>query len=127
MARYALIAPDDTIYTTKDESRIDLTAGVRDGYRWLPVVRSTVDNSTGPDTVSERADPVVEATQVSIVTTIRDMTQQEIDDRIDKEFDGQFQTDLKNWALEITNRVRVLEGGQPVTMAQLAAFIKGLR
>ena len=55
---------------------------------WLPYVTEAVDSSTGPDKVFSTAAPVVEAERVVVVTTIRDMTAQEISTRKDGELDA---------------------------------------
>lgn len=81
MARYALVGPGDVIHTERDESRIDLTAGTRDGYRWLPIVPETTGVPEGPDTV---LGPVVETIEPARVLRTRErraMTAQEIDAR----------------------------------------------
>lgn len=81
MARYALIDPQDNIVHEKDESRLDLDAGVRDGYEWLIIEVVEVDNSTITDTVREGPVVTIEESKVTKTYTTRDMTSQEIDDR----------------------------------------------
>jgi len=84
MARYALVGPGDVIRAEKDESRIDLTAGTRDGYDWRIIENVTDDQSTGPDTVMEPMVETIEPTRVLRTRVIRDMTQAEIDARIEE-------------------------------------------
>lgn len=81
MSRLALVAPDDTIHEFKPADKVDLTAGTKAGYRWLPVVTVDVDTSTGANTTTERTGPVVEATQVTFTRTTRDMDASETDVR----------------------------------------------
>ena len=136
MARVAHIRNGEIIKTYEEGEGL---ITFEDGDRWqtavlgtwgndkvVPIETVTNDTSTIPETVRTRT-IVVEADRVLITNTIRDMTAQELDEKADQEIEEQFQRDLKNWALEITNRVLTLEGNQPVTMAQLGAFVKGLR
>lgn len=80
MTRYALVDDGDQIVREVDETRIDLTAGVRDGYSWRPIDLVTIDNSTQPPEWTKRATvTAVEPARVLRTTTIEDMTQAEID------------------------------------------------
>ena len=79
MARYALVAPDYTIYTERDQNRIDFDAGVRDGYRWLPIEVVTDDRSTTEEKVAEPMVQTIEADRVMRTQVIRDKTTQEIE------------------------------------------------
>jgi hypothetical protein len=80
MARYALIDDAGAIVRVRDEARIDLTAGMRDGYSWRVVENVTVDNSTLPAQFTKRATvETIEANRVLRTTTVLDMTQAEID------------------------------------------------
>lgn len=79
----ALVDPSDAILRRVPEQFVDLTADLKSGYRWLPVVRNEIDTSTGPDKITTGPVTTVEADQVVDTMTTRDMTAPEIDARID--------------------------------------------
>lgn len=80
MVMYALVDPADEIVRQVSEERLDLNAGTRAGYRWLPVQESTSDTSTlAQSYVKKSVSVTVQADHVARVTTIEDMTPAEID------------------------------------------------
>lgn len=98
----------------------------------VPVVEETVDSSTGSDTVTERSE-TVKADRVLRLTTIRDMTQAELDAK-QVEFEAREATVLESpgvirallkAAFDHENRVRALEGRAEITMQQFANWVKG--
>lgn len=91
--------------------------------RVVPVVEETVDNSTGPDVVRSRTE-TVEADRVLRTTTIRDMTAQELDDRLTAE--ANIQRVLLKVITNHENRIRTLESRPQVTEAQVRDYLKGL-
>lgn len=105
--RYALINPSDEIVRTQEESRLDLSAGVRAGYRWVPVNDITNDTSTGDDIVKEPVVQTIFADRVERVTTIRDMTAQELDDLDTANADRQFEM-LHAFARVVLDQVNAL-------------------
>lgn len=92
--------------------------------RIVPVVEETVDNSTGPDTATSR-ETIIEAAQVVVRRTIRDLTAEEIDGRKEAQISR-----LQDVFLEVVtnheNRIRALESRPAVTRAQVRNFLKGL-
>jgi hypothetical protein len=54
------------------------------------LLEPTIDNSTGPDTVSTVSPLTLNGDHYTRTTTIRDMTAQEIEDRNTAEIEGQF-------------------------------------
>ena len=130
MARIALVSDIDEIIRIVPEETIDQTAGVKAGYRWLPVVYIEVDNSTldAEYTVVDRTGPTVEATQVSFTLTTRDMTQQELDTKNDGEIDS-IQTSSITRALakalfQTLNYARAANGDPELTAAQFRTFLR---
>jgi len=97
----------------------------------VPIVEETQDTSTGPDTVTERSE-TVEADRVFRLTTIRDMTQAEIDTRnAQRETRELSQSDrygiiraLARATFEQENRLRTLEGRPTITAQQFRDWIK---
>lgn len=130
MARIALINAANEIVRTEREERIDQTAGVRTGHRWVPVVQETVDTSTPGNefTVTTRAAPVVEASRVLVTTTIRDMTAQEAssakDGRVSQVVRDPAFKALATAVFELVNDVRTLKGQGTITAAQFRAYLK---
>lgn len=125
MARYALVAPDDTIYTEKAEERIDLTAGVRDGYRWLPIVNEVNDTTTQQEYVV--TEPVVETIEVARVLrsrTRRDMTAQEIADRKAELVLSDSDTVIAKGLFKLANDFRVSQGQAELTVAQFRSWLE---
>lgn len=126
MARYALVAPDDSIHTEKDETRIDFDAGLRDGYRWL-----RIDNITNDTTTQDRwitTEPMVEAVladRVARTRTRRDMTAAEIDAA--KASRSASLVDDVQWKaiFILLNEIRGLNGQQAVSVAQFRNWIEG--
>lgn len=100
-------------------------------HRIVPLVEETVDTSTGTDTVTTR-ETLVEADRVLMRTTIRDVTQAEIDqraaDRDARELrlseDYGIIRALTRAALDQENRIRVLEGRSELTAEQFRDWIK---
>lgn len=128
MSKLALVDPADQIIRQVRADRVDLTAGVRAGYRWLPVEVDRVNTSTGPDTVTEYTGPVVEVSRVAYTLTTRDMTAQEISDRNDGRVsslvnDPVFKA-LATAVFELVNDVRTLKGQGTITPAQFRAYLK---
>lgn len=125
MAIYALVAPDDSIHTEKDETRIDFTAGLRDGYRWLRIDNITDDQTTQSQWVV--TDPMVQtvlADRVTRTTVRRDMTQAEIDAR--KSATSSSLVDQIQWKaiFQVLNIARQANGQQPVTAQQFRAWVE---
>lgn len=80
MPRYALVDPNDAIVREVPEERLDLNAGTRAGYRWLPIQVSVTDNSTLPERYKTRSrSKTVQGDHVALVTTIGDMDATEIE------------------------------------------------
>lgn len=122
MALYALVNDSDQVVDTKNDSRIDLNAGTRTGWRWLPVNNIINDISTGPDTVMESAVEAVLASEVTRTRTKRDMTAQEISDRDDAQIAGM--DNVQNAVIfEIVKRVRVLQQEAGITNTQMNALM----
>lgn len=92
MAQYAQLDSNDQLTgkTKNIEGTPPTKAELAPGKPyWLPVVRIDVDNSTGPNFIDEVVGPVVDlpGQRVTITTTRRDMTTQEIDNDADAEYD----------------------------------------
>lgn len=126
MARYALVAPDNSIHTEKDETRIDFTAGLREGYRWLRIDNITDDTTTQNQWVT--TDPMIEAVLADRVTrtsTRRDMTSAEIDAA--KASRSASLVDDVQWKaiFILLNEIRGLKGQQAVSVAQFRNWIEG--
>lgn len=128
MARIALISDTDAIIRIERADRIDQTAGLRAGYRWLPVELVVVDTSTGPDTVTETSDPVVEAARVAVTRTSRDMTAgelaQRVTDRANTLLNEPLFRALGLVVFDLINDVRDRHGQGPITMAQFRNLIE---
>ena len=100
-------------------------AGTYGNDRIVPVVEETSDTSTGPDTVRTDTGWQVEASRVYRLTTIRDMTVQEIDDRdtqraateVDKVL-GDIQRRALNVMFADINDRRVAAGQAAITLQQ---------
>lgn len=118
--KYALVDPADQVVRYVDESRLDLDAGTRTGWRWLPVNEVRTDTSTGPDTIEERPAPVVLPTEVRRETIIRDKTALEIDAEADEFV---LNTMDQVWAKAIFRLINN-PPTPPVTKAQFMAWIK---
>lgn len=126
MAFIALVDGADQIVRMVREHLIDQTAGVRTGYKWLPIVDlPDNDTSTGPDVVKSAPVFAVEPTRVTAQITIRDMTAQELSDDKDAKVSRADKV-LYEVLFEIVNRVLTLEGGSAVSRVQFAAYVKGL-
>ena len=103
---------------------------------WVPVVDIINDTSTGPYKVSEpRVDDIVNdgqiATEFRRTTTIRDKTQGEQDAEDESAAASVLTASGTDRALaqvcfQQENRLRALEGAQPVTVAQFKDALKGL-
>jgi len=97
----------------------------------VPVVEETNDTSTGNDIVTTRVE-TVEADRVLVVTTIRDMTAQELADRTTEQLDNATQQlgvdpalkALAQAVFEILNDVRTLSNQGPITKAQFVAWLR---
>ena len=122
--KVALIGPGDVIVREVLAARVDTSAGVRAGYKWLPVVVEESDVSTGPDVTIDRTGPVVEETRVLYTRTRRDMTAQELSDSRDDFLADNEDTLQFKVLFNHENRVRVLESKAPLTPTQFRAALK---
>lgn len=98
---------------------------------WVPYLNITNDTSTGPDKVYE--DPVenIYADRVERVSTIRDMTAQELDDQDTSGVDSLMDSNGINRALaqvvfQLVNDVRTLNSQATITPTQFKTYLKGL-
>lgn len=99
---------------------------------WVPVVKQTVDNSTGPDTVVT-TDKAVSDAAITFTKTIRDKTQAEIDAQQTAEIDAaidavqQNRSELKALAEGLFiayNEAREAGGKQPITKQQFLTWLR---
>jgi hypothetical protein len=101
--------------------------------RIVPVVEVTVDNSTGADT-TRTAVETVEADRVLRTVTIADTTAEAIAERearriaeVKETFDSTSQAAFVLLKISFLqeNRIRTLEGKQPITAAQFRSWVDG--
>ena len=141
MARYALIDPNEQIIEEKDEKRLDLSAGVRDGYSWRIIVNQVNDLSTPGNTdIKSSSAEFIEPAQVRRVRTVVDRTTQELEAEKDAIVDSldTASRDLQYASLILTkdiisvlfaavNELRVADGAAPLTIGQFATFFENNR
>ncbi len=89
----------------------------------LPYVESVDDQSTGSRKVTT-VEETIHADKVEHVTSIRDMTAQELDDEKQQQVDREI--DLLQFKILFNheNRIRDLESKNPITKAQFRAALK---
>lgn len=125
---YALVAPDDTITLRRRDTELDLSAGVKAGYRWLPIENVSQDTSTlAPDFCTH--DPVqtsVLVDKVQFITTKRDMTTQEQNAAKDALVLNDVDRLIGKVLFNHENRIRILEGKQPINRNQFISALKAL-
>ncbi len=141
MARYALVyVPSLTIVAEKDESRIDLSAGIKPDYKWCVVQNELVDLSTpdNTDTKSSTAEFIEPAQdRVRRVRTVVDKTAQEISDEKDQivaqidtpSRDMQYASliltkEILSLIFNVVNELRAADGDAPLTLAQFNTFFQ---
>lgn len=121
----ALVDPSDNVVRTALEEHIDLSADMKTGWRWLPIVDETTDTST-PGNEYVTTEPVVqtiEATRVLRTRTRRNMTTQETTARKDLVIGTMDQLQFE-WLFDLENRMRAQEGVQAVTRAQVRTALR---
>lgn len=125
MTRYALVTPDDQIYTTKDESRLDLSAGTRTGWRWLPIEEVTDDQSLTEQKVAEAPIQAVEPTRVLRTRVIRDKTLAELEAEASQSADSITEADEMTVAMAVATVRLVMAARDGLLAGQGEAFILG--
>lgn len=106
------------------QSNVDPTVATRPPWKWLPVQET--DPAYDPaGQVKEGPVVTVFADKVTRTWAVRAKTAQELDGEKDAVVNGMDLVLLKV-AFNHENRVRVLEGKQPITLAQFKAAIKAL-
>ncbi len=130
---FALINPDLTD-TGKRRAQIATPGPVPnhpDKPFWVPIVDEITDTSITAEKVFEPVVITIEATRLLRSQLIRDKTAAEItaDDtaRVEGTFTGHgIHRAFAQMFFQINNRVRVLEGNAPLTVAQFKAALRGL-
>jgi len=120
MIEYALVGPKDVI--REYSSRIDPGVETKEGWRWLPVER-TSDQKNGE--VSNSPVTTVLADKVTVEQTARPKSAPEIDAEKDSQLDG-FDALALKLLFSHENRVRALEGEAAVTALQFRAAMKAM-
>lgn len=122
---YALIGSDNQISREISDRRLDLTAGVRGGYRWVPVEISVDDQSTQSRwTTLEPQVVTVEANRVTKIRVKRDMTAQEIEAEQTQLVMSEADKALGKALFKLLNDFRASQGQPPVTREQFLAWLK---
>ena len=138
--RYSLIKISTNKFIQTVEGDREFEGGVaptdisHKDLKWLPFVEETVYTSTGSDTVKTITSNVVEVNRVVTTTTIRDKTQQELDDEKAEEQENAFQQTQKanniikalaTALFETINDLREQKGQVAITPAQFKTYMKG--
>ena len=124
MTQYVLLSPTDTIEKSSTQDGV-LSVGTKAGWRWLPVVKSSVDNSTDANyTVSETVQTIT-PTEVQRVSTKRDMTGAEKLAKVKQEATGADRI-LITILFDMANQIRTNNGQGTITKPQFLNYIEGL-
>lgn len=139
MSMYALIDPQGNIVRRKNGDEIDPrqiagTDGLKAGYKWLPIVTETVDNTTqSENTITTSWSEAVEADRVYRHRTIRGMTAEELQakaDAIEAEKDQQAISETEKALAKIVfvalNEAREANGKQRITAEQFRNQFRSL-
>lgn len=105
----------------------DIATGKDGNPVWRQEVRETVDNSTTPDAVWEKSEPLIESDRVLVVTTVRDLTEAEIATRtaesFDVEIDGAVSSTIGKALFAIVNELRSSRSQKPLTKGEFRDWL----
>lgn len=98
---------------------------------WVPVVEIENNTAVTPYFIREPASVVIYADRVEKVTVIRDKTTPELDADDQRKVDRMAEIgtiDYVQFRIDFLqeNRIRALEGKQPITVDQFREYVKGL-
>ena len=99
----ALVDPSGTDVREVPEARVDLSADVKEGYRWLPVVQEVVDESLpdGGPVITEPVETTVEPDRVLRRRRRRNMTPEEADTSENEAADAIIRSDIGRMFLSV--------------------------
>lgn len=121
--RYMLIKLSDNSIVEKRDTAVDLTAQTKPGYKWLPSALNPKPPYDPSTEIVEGPFYTVQADQVLESWNKRTLSAQELDDNKTTKVSSIDLLQLKVM-FDIENRVRVLEGKQPVTAAAYRNALK---
>lgn len=130
MALYALVGPNDVV--NRVVASIDPNTGTKAGYRWLPFVEQPDPAYDSETQTLESPITTVEAKQVVRFRSVRDLTAQEITDRVEAMKDHAIDrlTTGNRVILQalfiLVNDVRQLKGQNTITKQQYISALRGL-